>query len=206
MVFRATLQDVSFAVFGLGNKQYEHFNAMGKRTYSSLEALGGKALLRRGDGDDDGCIDDDFEKWCSELYDVLAKHPELVGQAAAQQNGHTNGIAAAATVPAYDVEVLAPGSAQEVSAFPVTGTGKDHHSPHWATITGARELHSTLSDRSCVHVEVDISGAGIHYEHGDHVAIYPQNSRKAVEEAASLLGHSPDILIKLSIPPGVSGR
>jgi NADPH-ferrihemoprotein reductase len=58
-------------VFGLGNKQYEHFNAMGKKAFTALETLGASPLLRRGDGDDDGCIDDDFDKWTSEFTEVL---------------------------------------------------------------------------------------------------------------------------------------
>jgi hypothetical protein len=28
------------------------------------KVCGAKPLVRRGDGDDDGVIDDDFEKWC----------------------------------------------------------------------------------------------------------------------------------------------
>lgn len=56
-------QDVAFGVFGLGNKQYEHFNAVGKRMEKVMTALGAAPVVRRGDGDDDECIDDDFEKW-----------------------------------------------------------------------------------------------------------------------------------------------
>jgi sulfite reductase alpha subunit-like flavoprotein len=35
------LEDLQYSVFGLGNKQYEHFNAMGKATNKFLEKLGG---------------------------------------------------------------------------------------------------------------------------------------------------------------------
>ena len=57
------LQGLTFAVFGLGNKQYEHFNAVGKKMFKCLKDLGAQPLLPRGDGDDDGCIDDEFDKW-----------------------------------------------------------------------------------------------------------------------------------------------
>ncbi len=71
-------QGVTYAVFGLGNKQYEHFNAMGKKAYKALGALGARPLVRRGDGDDDVCIDDDFDKWSAELMQALESRPDLV--------------------------------------------------------------------------------------------------------------------------------
>jgi hypothetical protein len=49
-------QGVHYGVFGLGNKQYEHFNAVGKRMHKNMEALGATAVCPRGDGDDDDNI------------------------------------------------------------------------------------------------------------------------------------------------------
>ena len=40
-------------VFGLGNKTYEHFNAMGKYVDQRLEELGAKRIFELGIGDDD---------------------------------------------------------------------------------------------------------------------------------------------------------
>jgi hypothetical protein len=52
----AVLQGVQYGVFGLGNKQYEHFNAVGKRMHKNMEALGATPVCPRGDGDDDDNI------------------------------------------------------------------------------------------------------------------------------------------------------
>lgn len=41
-------------VFGLGNKTYEHFNAMGKYVDKRLEELGATRVVEAGVGDDDG--------------------------------------------------------------------------------------------------------------------------------------------------------
>ncbi len=41
-------------MFGLGNKTYEHFNAMGKFVDTKLEELGGERVFEVGMGDDDG--------------------------------------------------------------------------------------------------------------------------------------------------------
>lgn len=40
-------------MFGLGNKTYEHYNAMGKYVDKRLEELGGKRVFDLGMGDDD---------------------------------------------------------------------------------------------------------------------------------------------------------
>lgn len=48
------LTSVPFQVFGLGNKTYEHFNAMGKYVDKRLEELGAQRIFELGLGDDDG--------------------------------------------------------------------------------------------------------------------------------------------------------
>jgi len=65
------LQGVSYGVFGLGNKQYEHFCAVGLKVHAAMEQLGAQPVVRRGDGDDDVDIDADFESWRTELYSAL---------------------------------------------------------------------------------------------------------------------------------------
>ena len=65
------LTGVSFAVFGLGNRQYEHFCAMGARVHKLMEGLGGAPVLPHGEGDDDADIDADFDSWSAQLFDAL---------------------------------------------------------------------------------------------------------------------------------------
>ena len=45
---------VCLQVFGLGNKTYEHFNAMGRLVDKRLEELGATRVYELGEGDDDG--------------------------------------------------------------------------------------------------------------------------------------------------------
>ena len=91
-------QGLSYGVFGLGNKQYEHFCAVGKRVHKALGALGGKALVRRGDGDDDEDIEADFESWRTEIYTGLDKCEALVKTTVSA--GHPGMHMADASLPA----------------------------------------------------------------------------------------------------------
>ena len=53
-------------------------------------------------------------------------------------------------------------------------------------------------DRSCIHVEIDISESHIRYEAGDHVAVYPTNDLELVESLATLLNVDLDEVISLN--------
>lgn len=192
------LMDVHFAVFGLGNKQYEHFNAVGKKVFKSMTTLGATAIASRGDGDDDDCIDDDFDKWCEEFYQGLSKS-DLVRVSSDLAPVGLEDI----SVPAYDVEVCG-GQESAVAEYP-HGSGTSGHDTFWATVSDVRELYSAEAGRSCVHVELDLGNSSIKYQVGDHLGIYPQNSSALVEEVAALLGMSLDTIIKLTVPPPQQG-
>lgn len=60
-----TNETISFdyCVFGLGNKQYDNYNSMGKYFNKSLELLGGNKLVDVGLGNDDDDIENDFNIW-----------------------------------------------------------------------------------------------------------------------------------------------
>jgi NADPH-ferrihemoprotein reductase len=81
------LQGVTYGVFGLGNKQYEHFAAVGKRMHKALAALGAQPLCDRGDGDDDDDIDADFDAWQAALLEGLDASPLV---AVPKVIGHTH--------------------------------------------------------------------------------------------------------------------
>jgi len=65
--------DLKYAVFGLGNRQYEFYCKMGKDFDEHLERLGGQRLLPRGEGDDDANLDEDFAEWKSQFWKKAAE-------------------------------------------------------------------------------------------------------------------------------------
>lgn len=62
-------------------------------------------------------------------------------------------------MPAYEVEVLAGQEAEQL--VPGDGSGSDAHNPFLARVAAARELHGPQSERSCLHVELDITGSQV---------------------------------------------
>ena len=51
---KVRLNSLRYTVFGLGNKTYEHFNAVGRYIDTRLEGLGATRVFPAGEGDDDG--------------------------------------------------------------------------------------------------------------------------------------------------------
>ena len=66
-----------------------------------------------------------------------------------------------------------------------------------SAITVNRELHKG-GDRSCMHIELDITGSKLSYVTGDHVAIFPTNNTAAVERIGELLGADLDTVFSLT--------
>jgi len=191
------LEGVTYAVFGLGNRQYEHFCSMGKKVFTCMDEMGAKALLPLGLGDDDDDIDRDFDQWSTKFFEALKGSNVL-------KAGKTADVTEA-SVPAFDIRKVMDAPKNKVNVL-ASGSGKNVHEPYLAPVTVVRELHGAESERSCVHVEVDISKCKATYEAGDHIGVFPENNASVVREAAALLGEPLDTCFAFGLPTGADAE
>lgn len=61
----------------------------------------------------------------------------------------------------------------------------DAKNPYLAPMILKRELHKA-GDRSCMHIEFDISGSKMRYDAGDHLAMYPVNDEDLVTRLSQI--------------------
>ena len=118
------------------------------------------------------------------------------------------GVAVAAvltesTIPGYTTEILTGPQAKETDPLRDSdNSGTSVSNPFNARIGVLRELHTRKSDRSCIHVELDIQGSGLQYEAGDHVGLLCENGPGIVAEAGRILGIPLDTVFSLQLPEG----
>lgn len=179
------LSGLKYVIFGLGNRTYEHFNEVGRKLDSLLTGLGASRIGEVGEGDDDRSMEEDYLAWKDGMWE------RFEAELGVEEGGSGD-------VADFVVRELEPESTQdqskiyhgELSARALLGTKGTHDAknPYAAPVAVARELFHDEAGRNCIHVELDIAGSGVTYQHGDHVGVWPSNPDVEVERMLGVLG------------------
>merc|ERR1719297_49225 len=190
------LSGMRYAVFGLGNKTYEHFNKMGKFVDAKLEELGAQRGHELGLGDDDANLEDDFITWkeafwaavCAEVNIEASSEEFNTRQYEHKELGEGD----------YKPEKLYTGEVARLRSYVTQRPPFDVKNPYMAPIKVNKNIHNEGSDRHCMHIEVDVEGSRIRYDAGDHVAVYPINDLDLVNKIGDLLDINLDQVFTLT--------
>lgn len=168
------LSNLEYSVFGLGNSQYTHYQAMSRFFDKKLKSLGANQVFQRGEGDVDINLEEAFEDWKSNLLSYLSQK-------------YNTQMTDDKIVSKYELKWLENFDAENSAPFfPPRGIPDAKH-PAKTKVTKVQQLLPQGCERSTVHLEFNIKGASIAYEAGDHLAIYAKNNQSLVFKYAARL-------------------
>ncbi|KAG1701342.1 NADPH--cytochrome P450 reductase [Nymphon striatum] len=188
------LAGVNYAVFGLGNKTYEHYNTMATFVDNRLEELGATRVHALGLGDDDGNMEEDFLTWKEGFWSAVCEHFNL------EVSGEEFNLRQYKLIT-HEPDSLSPdsiytGEVARLKSYEKQRPPFDAKNPYISKMLENRELH-TGGDRSCMHVGFNITDSRVRYETGDHLALFPENDSNLVNRLGELLNVDLDQLITL---------
>ena len=164
------LEDLQFAVLGLGDKNYSDFCGASKKFDARLEALGAKRLVPRGE------CDADYETTAKNWIDGLW--------------GKLGGTAVGSVVAAN-------GSAANGHVTPPKPAGHEKANPFPARLLKNVMLNRPGSSKEVRHYEISLDGSGLVYEAGDALGVVPVNCPELVDDLLATLKCQGDEPVKI---------
>ncbi|ETW01204.1 hypothetical protein H310_06795 [Aphanomyces invadans] len=153
-------ENVKYTVFGLGNKQYEQYNAIGRAVDSLLAKHGAQRVYPLGEGDDDGALEEDFDAWKEKLWSTLRRADGYL-EASDEEAEPTTKFKTKAPQLAFDVvPVSSTNAAKAVPDDHIQNSTKHFFHNTEAKLVETRELRQSTSSGSTLHLEFDIKNTG----------------------------------------------
>ncbi len=165
------LENLNFAVLGLGDKNYSDFCGAAKKFDTRLEALGAKRLVPRGECDVD--YEAAAKTWGESLWQKLG-------------NGSANGTAQNENNSAATISVT---SGEKVTSATLTF---DKKNPFPAKLLKNLPLNRAGSGKEVRHLEILLGHSGLTYEVGDALGVIPENCPELVAKILATIGATGD--------------
>ncbi|OQE23148.1 hypothetical protein PENSTE_c009G06203 [Penicillium steckii] len=179
----ASLSNLRYAAFGLGNTNYKFYNKVVDIVVEGLNKFGAQSLMPIGKANDaEGATEEDFMSWKDQLFSVFKEHLGF-------QEVEAKYIP---SLLVQEDESLEPIDLHHGEPHGQSDGSKANQSSVVRTlsISNSRELF-TSSDRHCLHMDLDLtSQPELTYKTGDHLAIWPGNPDSEVDLLLQVLGTS----------------
>jgi sulfite reductase (NADPH) flavoprotein alpha-component len=157
------MERLSYAVFALGDRHYEHFCKFGADLDAKLAALGANQLSQRMESDVE--VDGPFDQWKAAIMAKL-REPEAR--------------------PSREIVTIS-GKPDAVTTSGATTNSKtpspfSRESPLFATLIDKRSLTHATSTKVTLHLAFSTAGTGFSYEAGDAFGVIPRNDQNLVAD------------------------
>lgn len=163
------LNQLHFAVLGLGDSSYPQFCQCAKDFDNQLAHLGAQRLAERTD------CDVDYQSSAAAWQDkIIALISEL---------NNTN----SANINEVQQSVVAAQTAVFTKAAPFS-----------ATLSLRQRITTPEANKDVEHIEIDLTGSGIRYQPGDALGVFYQNAATLVEEILQHTQVDRDVLVRLA--------
>lgn len=163
------MEKLSYAVFALGDKHYEHFCKFGKDLDAKLAGLGASRMAERVDCDVD--VDEPFAQWKAAIFARFSEDSNPPTRKAPIARPQPNS-------PAPSTEFVSDAKPQE----PADEKAFTREHPLLAPVIDKRSLTHETSTKTTLHVAFSIEGTGLRYEVGDACGVIPTNDLNLVAE------------------------
>jgi len=161
------LENLEFAVLGLGDSSYDEYCQTGKDVDSAFEKLGAKRFHYRVDVDVD--FEDDVIKWKKDILDKTEPKSDTVVSFAPKLGG----------------------------AVQTTESAYSEANPYQAEVLNVLDLTTAESTQNVYHIELALEGEGLHYQAGDIIAILPDNQDDLVDALIKKLDFNPNEMVTI---------
>jgi sulfite reductase (NADPH) flavoprotein alpha-component len=164
------LENLSFSVLALGDRNYADFCGAGRKFDERLEKLGARRIHPRVDCDLD--YETPAKGWMEGVWPALLTSAK--GSEPVNSKIHSNG--SLPNIDSLNTDSL------------ITSPAFSRANPFPARLITNRKLNASGSAKDTRHFEVSLEGSGLSYEVGDALGVMPQNCPALVDEIIRALG------------------